>query len=135
VEKERMATFGRDIGSDEAQIRLTTPRIGELMDLVPTLEFCKVTSSVWNTIQDEGLNEEQNESRRAGWEMTILPISPEEANNLRAFEDTAIELFNSFDIALKEHYDGALIDLIDYDTGIVHIVRKCNKSLKSPTKS
>jgi hypothetical protein len=121
------------IQSDEAKIRLAIPRVGQLIDSIESLAFYQVNAAVWNTILNEGLTEEQNEPRRAGWEMALLPVSLSEANDMRGYEDTAIELFNAFDIALKEHYAGQLIDLVDYDSGIVNIVRKAQKSLRPQT--
>jgi hypothetical protein len=39
-----------------------------------------------------------------------------------AYDDSAIEEFNRFDIALKQRYPG-MVDLIDYDNGTVTIVK------------
>ena len=89
---------------------------------VTKLNWQPVNRRVWNTIQDEGLDEEQNEYDPKNWAMASLDISPEDAQALQAFDDNAIEEFNRFDIALKQKFPG-LVDLIDYDSGTVTIVK------------
>lgn len=89
---------------------------------VPRLNWQPVNRGVWSTIQDEGLDEEQDEHDPKNWVMAPLNISPEDAQALQAFDDNAIEEFNRFDIALKQKFPG-LVDLIDYDKGTVTIVK------------
>ena len=92
------------------------------LDQIPKLKWVPVTRSVWDTIQDEGLDEEQNAPNHNDWVMAKLSISHKDATALQAFANQAIEEFNSFDIQLKSRYPG-LTDLIDYDRGIVTIVK------------
>ena len=89
---------------------------------IAKLNWQPVDKSVWNSIQDEGLDEEQNAPNSADWIMASLNITPEDAQALMAYEDDAIEEFNRFDIALKQRYPG-MVDLIDYDNGTVTIVK------------
>jgi len=89
---------------------------------IARLNWQPVTRSVWNSIQDEGLDEEQNAPNPADWIMASLNITPEDARALMAFDRDAIEEFNRFDIALKQRYPG-MVDLIDYDNGTVTIVK------------
>ena len=89
---------------------------------VAKLQWQPVSRNVWATIQDEGLDEEQDAENPTDWVMAQLAITPEDAAALQAFDDDAIEEFNRFDIALKSRYPG-LVDLIDYDNGTVIIVR------------
>ena len=89
---------------------------------IPNLTWKPVSRSVWNTIQDEGLNEEQDAPKHTDWIMASLTISPEDARALQAFDNDAIEDFNRFDIHLKSRHPG-LTDLIDYDRGTVTIVK------------
>jgi hypothetical protein len=89
---------------------------------VPKLNWQPVNRSVWNTIQDEGLDEEQNAFNPTDWVMASLNIIPEDSQALQAYDDNAIEEFNRFDIALKQKFPG-LVDLIDYDRGTVTIVK------------
>lgn len=89
---------------------------------IPNLTWKPISRSVWNTIQDEGLDDEQNAPNHTDWLMASLSISPKDAQALQAFDDDAIEDFNRFDIHLKSRYPG-LVDLIDYDRGTVTIVK------------
>jgi hypothetical protein len=89
---------------------------------VPNLTWKPVSRSVWNTIQDEGLDEEQDAPKHTDWIMASLTISPEDSRALQAFDSDAIEDFNRFDIHLKSRHPG-LTDLIDYDNGTVTIVK------------
>ena len=89
---------------------------------IPMLTWKPVSRSVWNTIQDEGLDQEQQAPNHSNWVMASLSITPEHAQALQALEDDALEYFNRFDIDLKSQYPG-LTDLIDYDRGTVTIVK------------
>jgi hypothetical protein len=89
---------------------------------IPKLQWQPISRSVWNSIQDEGLDEEQDAYEPSDWVMASLKVSPKDIQGLQQFNSDAIEEFNRFDIALKSKYPG-LVDLIDYDTGTVTIVR------------
>jgi hypothetical protein len=89
---------------------------------IPNLIWKPVSRSIWNTIQDEGLDEEQDAPKHTDWVMASLTIDPKDAQALQAFDSDAIEDFNRFDIHLKSRYTG-LTDLIDYDNGTVTIVK------------
>lgn len=89
---------------------------------IAKLNWQPVSRSVWNSIQDEGLDEEQDAPNRDDWIMASLDITPQDATALMAYDDNAIEEFNRFDIALKQRYPG-MVDLIDYDNGTVTIVK------------
>jgi hypothetical protein len=97
---------------------LTSGYLGQ----IAKLNWQPVNKSVWNSIQDEGLDEEQDTPNPADWLMASLNITPDDAQALMAYEDDAIEEFNRFDIALKQRYPG-MVDLIDYDNGTVTIVK------------
>lgn len=89
---------------------------------IPNLTWNPINRSVWNSIQDEGLDEEQDAYEPGNWVMASLTVSPEDVNGLENFESDTIEEFNRFDIALKSKYPG-LVDLIDYDSGTITIVK------------
>jgi len=97
--------------------------IDALLAKVDQLKFVPVDGKRWRTIRDEGLDAEQSAPDRSQWIMALLPIRPEHAANLRAFDDEAVEMFNLLDIKLKERYGGKIVDLIDYDKGIVVLVK------------
>ena len=98
----------------------------DYLSQIPNLSWKPVSRNVWNTIQDEGLDEEQDTPNHRDWVMASLSIDPKDAQALMAFENDAIEDFNRFDIHLKSRYPG-LTDLIDYDRGTVTIVKPINK--------
>jgi hypothetical protein len=89
---------------------------------IPKLNWQPITRSVWNTIQDEGLDEEQEAYERNNWVMASLVVDPKDALGLQQYNNDTIDEFNRFDIALKSQYPG-LVDLIDYDAGTITIVR------------
>jgi len=89
---------------------------------IPKLTWKPINRSVWNAIQDEGLDEEQDAYEPSNWVMALLAVSPKDVTGLQQFDGNTVEEFNRFDIALKELYPG-LVDLIDYDAGTITIVR------------
>jgi hypothetical protein len=94
----------------------------DYLSQIPDLAWKPVNRSVWNVIQYEGLDEEQDAPNHSDWVMASLTISPKDSQALQAFDSDAIEDFNRFDIHLKSRYPG-LTDLIDYDNGTVTIVK------------
>lgn len=89
---------------------------------IPKLLQEPVNRRIWNIIQHEGLDEEQDAPEPTNWLMASLSISAEDAEALKAFDNDAIENFNRFDIELKNRYS-KLTDLIDYDRETVTIVK------------
>lgn len=93
---------------------------------VPKLSWNSINKNTWETIQDEGLDEEQNAFSPNEWVMAKLNLSPEDVTGLQQFNEDTVEDFNLFDIGLKEKYPG-YVDLIDYDAGTVTIVKILGK--------
>ena len=56
---------------------------------------------------------------------TTLNLTSKDKNGLIEFDDDVIEKFNDFDIKLKSmsEYPFNKLDLIDYDNGVVYIIR------------
>ncbi len=96
----------------------------DYVSLVESLAFYPLTPAVWDTIQDEGLDEEQDAPLASQWEMAVFPLSAQDQAALKAMTDEVLERFNAFDIALKERWNCAVIDLIDYDRGQVILVKR-----------
>jgi hypothetical protein len=109
--------------SDTLSIRETLEPIDTYLSQISSLHFIPVNAQVWRMIRDEGLEHEQNAPSPKQWVMATLRISDEDVISLRKFTDDALEKFNLFDIRLKELYRGRIIDLIDYDAGIVRLVK------------
>lgn len=89
---------------------------------VTQLSWHSIDRNTWETIQDEGLDEEQEAYSPKDWGMARLNLSPEDASGLQNFDEDTVEDFNMFDIGLKETFPG-YVDLIDYDAGTVTIVK------------
>ena len=92
------------------------------LETIPHLEFKPVDSQTWSTIRNEGLDQEQGAPKRAQWMVATLPISKTDADGLRDFDAATVEKFNAFDIDLKDAYAGRIVDLVDYDNGIILLV-------------
>ena len=85
-------------------------------------KYKPLTDEVWEVIQDEGYDEELELYDPEDFQYMELDIPPEDVEALKAFSDEALEKYNRFDIELKEKYENH-IDLIDYDNGVVKVVR------------
>ena len=76
-----------------------------------------------DTIQIEGLDEEFNIFDESSWQYYNLTVPEIIKNGLISFDRYFIELINRFDIQLKNIFNCQYIDLIDYDTGEITIVK------------
>jgi len=91
----------------------------------PLLEF------LYNEISEEGFLDELREYYNKSYtikdfEYIDLEISEEDKEGLMDFDDTIIDKFNDFDIALKDLDKGTyprVVDFIDYDRGKVVVVK------------
>ena len=90
---------------------------------IPKLKFKPVTPKIWSAIRWEGLDDEQDKSKRSQWMFAELKLKESDKNGLMGYVEETIEKFNRFDIQLKNIYKMKLIDLIEYDAGRVYIVR------------
>ena len=105
------------------------PELEFYLNQIPTLKFIPVTSSTWETIVMEGLDEEQDEFNKKRWIQTKLNISKQDQNNLKRFNEETVEKFNLFDIKLKDTYNSKITDLIDYDSGTIILVKLAKTSI------
>ena len=94
-----------------------------LENKIGALEWGPISDEAWDAVQDEGLDEEKDVFDRSSWQSTNWPIPVEDAAALRAFDEGAIEKYNAFDLELKEAFGLEIIDLINYDTGKITLVR------------
>ena len=93
-------------------------------------EYSKLTNKLFNEIEDEGWLEEledfyNRKFNKNDFSFTTLKLTTNDRNGLINFDDDVIEKFNDFDIKLKSmsEYPFNKLDLIDYDNGVVYIIR------------
>lgn len=97
--------------------------VSDYLKAVEALNYTPLTKKIWATIRDEGLDEEFGLPKPNQWVYAVLPISDHDREGLMSFSDEALEKFNLFDIKLKDQFEMKFIDLIDYDSGLVVIVK------------
>lgn len=88
-----------------------------------SLQFQEVSDETWETIQDEGLDEEFDLFYRNDYQEALLPISSEDKIGLMNLTEEMLNKFNEFDINLKENFHMKYIDFINYDNGSVKIIK------------
>jgi len=93
-------------------------------------EYLKLTKKLFNDIEDEGWLEQLEEFYNKKFDVNnfkymMLKLTNNDKQGLINFDDDTIEKFNDFDIKLKsrDKYPYNKLDLIDYDNGIVFIVK------------
>ncbi|MBX2983842.1 MAG: hypothetical protein KF843_14280 [Flavobacteriales bacterium] len=93
-------------------------------------EYSKLTNKLFNDIEDEGWLEQledfyNRKFNKNDFSFTTLKLTTNDRNGLINFDDDVIEKFNDFDIKLKSmsEYPFNRLDLIDYDSGVVYIIR------------
>lgn len=93
-------------------------------------EYSKLTNKLFNEIEDEGWLEQledfyNRKFNKNDFSFTTLKLTTNDRNGLINFDDDVIEKFNDFDIKLKSmsKYPFNRLDLIDYDSGVVYIIR------------
>ncbi len=104
--------------------------ISDYLKQVDTLSYKPLTSKLYDFIDEEGWLESledvyNKEYTKKDFEYTQLELSKADKEGLINFEDVMINKFNSFDIKLKEldNYPFKKLDFIDYDNGIVYLIR------------
>jgi hypothetical protein len=93
-------------------------------------EYSKLTKKLFSDIEDEGWLEQLEDFYNKKFDITnfkfmMLTLTNADKQGLINFDDDTIEKFNDFDIKLKSmgKYPYNTLDLIDYDNGIVYIVK------------
>lgn len=97
-------------------------KINNLLSQIEERAFKPITNEIWNILQFDGFPEEKDIENPEMFEYIQLNIPQEDIEKLKVQDDDTINKYNEFDIKLKEEYPNH-IDLIDYDKGIVRIVR------------
>jgi len=93
-------------------------------------EYSKLSDKLYSDIEDEGWLEQledfyNRKFNKNDFSFTTLNLTSKDKNGLIEFDDDVIEKFNDFDIKLKSmsEYPFNKLDFIDYDNGVVYIIR------------
>lgn len=104
-------------------------KVNDYIDQVYKNEYKSLTNELFNYIAEEGWLYEleefyDREFDKNDFSYTKLNLTKEDKYGLINFDDDVIEKFNDFDSRLKsmDEYPFKIIDLIDYDNGIVYII-------------
>lgn len=107
--------------------------VDDYMNQLKTTEYVNVTKKLFNEIQDEGWLEQLEEFYNKSFDIsnfkfTQLRLTDKDRNGLINFDDETVNKFNIFDTKLKsmDNYPYHVLDFIDYDKGIVLIVKFVN---------
>lgn len=105
-------------------------RVDDYINQLNTNEYINITNKLFNDIEDEGWLEQLEDFYNRKFDKTnfkymTLKLTENDKQGLVNFDDDVIEKFNDFDIKLKsmDKYPFKKLDLIDYDNGIVFIVK------------
>lgn len=115
--------------------------VGDYMAQVEGGNYNPLTPDLFDMIEEEGwlfeLEEEFGAEYDEGdFEYMTLDLTEEDKKGLLNFDNEIVEKFNAFDIELKAlgKYPFSTLDFIDYDKGIVYIIRLLPKPLKYKEK-
>jgi hypothetical protein len=104
--------------------------VNDYINQLNTNEYLCLTNKLFNDIKEEGWLEQLKEFYNREFDKTnfkymTLKLTDNDKQGLINFNDDVIEKFNDFDINLKsnDNYPYNKLDLIDYDNGIVFIVK------------
>lgn len=92
-------------------------------------DWKSITDTLYNDILEEGWIEElkyvYNEVNKEDFSYLSLDLIDEDKKGLMEFDDNILEDFNDFDIEIKDKqkYPFNMIDFIDYEKGIVYIIK------------
>ncbi len=108
--------------------------VSDYIKQVNTNEYLGLTKKLFNEIEEEGWLGDLEEHYDSGFSVkdfkyTKLELSDNDKKGLKNFDDDVVNKFNDFDIELKskEAYPYKTIDMIDYDKGIVYIIKYISK--------
>lgn len=104
--------------------------VDDYINQLNTNEYINITNKLFNDIEDEGWLEQLEDFYNRKFDKTnfkymTLKLTENDKQGLVNFNEDTIEKFNDFDIKLKsmDKYPFNKLDLIDYDRGIVFIVK------------
>ena len=97
--------------------------VDQYLNQIDSLKFSDISKDTLEVIQIEGLDEEFDAYDETQWQEALLELSLDDEKSLKLMESNTVEKFNYFDIQLKDKYNGKIIDLINYDEGIIKIIK------------
>lgn len=97
-------------------------KVEKYLNKIEELHFNSLSNETWETIQDEGIDEELDLYDKKFYKESFLILDNEDKENLIKFNKDTIEMFNLFDIKLKEKYNLKYIDFINYELGSIKII-------------
>lgn len=90
-------------------------------------KYLPLTDNLWEDLESDGFPDEVNDYKgdynKNNYKYTIIKIGNKDKNGLINFDEDTIEKWNDFDIELKDKYYPNYIDFIDYDNGIIYIIK------------
>lgn len=101
---------------------IETHLFNDLFFQIENATFLPISNSLFEIIQIEGIDEEFNVYKKNKWKYFQLKLPKNISTKLKQYDPTIINLFNKFDILLKNKYSMKYIDLIDYDKGTIIII-------------
>jgi len=106
---------------DDLEIYQTQIFLGTYVGLTPVV-FDFICQEGWiQSIEDD----QERGLCFADFEFSTLNLSPDDKSGLRLLDQNTIEKFNELDIRIKNQqtYPYYALDFIDYDEGVVYIIR------------
>lgn len=85
--------------------------------------FNTCTDEIFEIIEIEGLDEEFDRYKKSDWLYINLIIPQNIIDKIKRLDTEIIEMLNEFDIILKNRFKMKYIDLINYDTGEITIIK------------
>ncbi len=100
--------------------------IEDYLNQVKVGNFIPITNKIYRIIKNDGWVAELElfgyNCNIQNFEYIILNLSASDKTGLQNLDDDVVDAFNIFDIKLKDTYKNT-VDFIDYDKGVIHIVR------------
>lgn len=101
--------------------------INQYLKQLESLSFIEISDETFETIQEEGLDEEYELFNRNNYQEAFLQINHDDRIGLMNLTEEMLNKFNDFDIKLKENFHMKYIDFIDYNNGVVKIIKIIQK--------
>lgn len=99
-------------------------RLNYYLDLIENSIYEKLDDIFFNDLLEEGFPYEiENGTNIDSWVKCSLKLKEEDRIGLIEFKEETVDFFNELDIEIKNKYNLKIIDFIDYDAGIVYIIK------------